>query len=135
MTSHQCATLYSECDPEKFLNQLRSNVTETITTTAAPMLDAFNDLVTVTASTLNSLANEENQNVPNQMPLPNNNNRLGSSEDSVHINEDNRNPLPVREQHHSTSMHVDDRFNPRPLPMRQQEPMHRNGFQSHFPRH
>lgn len=56
LTAHKCAIMYDECDPDQFLNRIRTNVSHTIVTTVNPMTDAFNHLINVTSSTIDSLA-------------------------------------------------------------------------------
>ena len=97
------------------MERIRGNVTESIASTVAPMRDALKDLVAVTSSTIQSLAD----------PKPPNSQRINGDQELV----DNQGRAPT-ETRHEEDHHDRANFNPQPIPMRQPI-MTRNGLSRH----
>lgn len=55
LVTHNCHLVYAECEPKAFLSRLSGNMSQSLATTMEPIRDAINELVHVTAATLDSL--------------------------------------------------------------------------------
>lgn len=55
LVSHNCPAVYPDCDPSAFMNRLSGNVGQSVNATIAPVRDAFNNLVAVTAATIETV--------------------------------------------------------------------------------
>lgn len=55
LIAHNCQAKFTQCDPNSFLSRISNNMSQSLHTTVEPIRVAFNELINVTVSTLDSI--------------------------------------------------------------------------------